>query len=282
MSQLQSSKLYALVAVHVVLAIAPLGEALVPSGKWTLPLLWSLASIPLSQLMLLSAWLGMTRGNTIRRIVIAVLATLYIAFWPSLGEFLRLAEVFRRPLPSINLQFTWIMLLFLASLSAVMMGARRFVGTIHFASRSDARCGELHSQYSLIALLAVTTATALILGLVRGSRTGGVDGVTIAQYLLAVVVFVVNILATIWATLGAGHVVRRIAAVYCVSLMLGLSWANGAGYSLDTKPWWLFPLSSLILIVPTTIVVVTLLVIRSLGYRLLPQQELESAEISAE
>jgi len=172
------------------------------------------------------------------------------------------------------------MLVFLAILSAVTAGASRFVGTIHFASKTDTHCGEARSQYSLIALFAVTTATALILGLVRGSRTGGVDGVTIAHYSLAVVVFVVNILATIWATLGTGNVVRRIAAVFFISLMLGLSWANGAGYSLDTKPWWLFPLSSLILVVPTTIILATLLVIRNLGYRLLSQHELVSAEIS--
>jgi len=274
MHQILTSKFNAIVVVHLAIAVAPLGMAFVPPDIRTLPVLWGLASIPLSQIMLLSVWLGMTRGSAICRIAIAILAVLYITIWPSLGEILMRDEETPNPMPSVYWQYTGVMLVFLAVLSAVMAGAKRVVGFICFTSKADALSTETRSQYSLFTLLAMTTATAMILGLVRSSQTSSADGIIIAQYLLAIVVLVVNVVVTVWATLGTGHVVRRLVLVFLVSTMLGLALAIGAGNSLDTGPWWLLTASSLILVVPTTIVAVTLLVIRTLGYRLQPRQKL--------
>lgn len=257
--------------MHLALAVAPLGMAFVPPDIRTLPILWGLASIPLSQVMLLSVWLGMTRGNLIRRVMIASLAILYISIWPSIGERLMSNEETLNSMPSMYWQYTGGLLMFLAVLSAVMAGATRTLGTIRFTDDTDALSPETRSQFSLLALLSVTTVTALILGLIRSSQASNADGVTIAQSLLTIIVFVVNIVVTVWATLGTGHVLRRLALVFFVSILLGLAMAIGAGNSLDTGPWWLLAASSLIIVFPTAIVATTLLVIRTLGYRLLPR-----------
>jgi len=272
MSHSQTSTLYSILAAHFVLAIAPIGTAYVPFDTRTLPIIWGLSSIPFSQVMLLSTWLGMTSGNLIRKLATAALAISFLTIWLALSQLLMFPEPSLSAIIPEYLKYTAIMMIFLAVLSLALAGASRVVGMIRLLTEADSILPDPRIKYSLFSLLAVTTATALILGLVRASKNSGADGLMIAQYLLAIVVFTINILATIWATLGASHVMQRLFAVFLVSAILGLSMAIGAGNSLETGPWWLLVAQSLIVVVPTIIVAITLLVIRTLGYRLLPSQ----------
>lgn len=279
MLQAWSSTFYILVGVHLVVAIAPLGMAFVPFDIQTLPIIWGLASIPIAQVMLMSTWIGMTTGNLIRKMASSTLAILYISFWSALGQVFMSSEATTDLIIPVYLQNTAFLLVFLAVLSMGLAGASRLVGSIRFAKEADLQLANPQFRYSLASLLALTTTTSLILGLVRASNASANDGLMVALYLLAIVVFAVNILATIWATLGDGRVVRRLFAVFFVSAALGISIAIGAGNSLETGPLWLFASHSLIVVVPTSIVAITLLVTRTLGCRLLPTQSAPNSEI---
>lgn len=166
-----------------------------------------------------------------------------------------------------------VMLGIVAVLSAVMAGTSRLLGTIRFTKDTDLPSTEPRFHYSLFALLAVSTATALVLGLVRMSRVEiASDQSQTVSILLAIVVFALNMLAIIWATLGAGHVKRRLSGVFVIAILLGLSMAIAVGNSPYSQPWWLFISTSLIVLVPTSITALTLLYLRRLGFRLIAPQ----------
>jgi hypothetical protein len=271
MSRIRPSEIYALIAVHCVLAAAPVGAALL-LGDFNdvrmLPFIWALSSIPFSQIMLLSIWVGMAAGRILPKIFLAILATAWLVVWVSSSQVLGSTE----PPPSLvsdvflNLA---IMLGFVIVLSVAMTGTSRLVGTIRFTGDTDLPANVPGLHYSLFALLAVSTTTALVLGLVRMSRVeGATDQSQTVYYLLAVVVFALNMLTTIWATLGKGHVKRRLLAVFLVSICLGFSMSVGAGQSPFSEPWWLFYSGTLIVVVPTAVVACSLLWLRRIGFRL--------------
>ena len=170
----------------------------------------------------------------------------------------------------------------LAGLSVVMSGVSRWVGTIRYTNETDRELVESRPRYSLFSILAVSTAISLVLGLVRLSRasTPADDApLVVAQMLLSIVAFALNLLATIWATLGAGRAQYRIVAVFVIAILLGFSMSVGVGNSPFAEPWWLFASSSLIVVVPTTIVALTLLYLRKLGFRLIPRNQQSEPEI---
>ena len=273
MTSTQRSEIRGLIAVHLVLATAPLGAELLGDFNdlrmW--PFMWALDSIPFSQIMLLSIWVGM--AATPRRwpkILLAILTTAFIMVWMTSGEVLRSTEPLVS-MVSLYFQNLAIMLGIVAVLSAVMVGTSRLVGTIRFTKDTDLPSTEPRFHYSLFALLAVSTAAALVLGLVRMSRVEiASDQSQTVSWLLLIVVFALNMFAIIWAALGAGHVKRRLLVVFLVSIILGFSMTVGAGNSPFLEPWWLFASGSLIVVVPTAIVACTLLWMRRLGFRLIP------------
>jgi len=274
MTSTQRSEICGLVAVHLVLATAPLGAALL-LGDFNdlrmLPFVWALSSIPFSQIMLLSIWVGMAAtGRILPKILFAFLATAFLVVWITSGEVLGSTE--RPPISIVSLYFQnlAIVLGFFAVLSSVMVGTSRLVGTIRFTKDTDLPSNEPRFQYSLFALLAASTATALVLGLVRMSRVEIASDLsqTVVSILLAIVVFFLNMLAIIWATLGAGHVKSRLFAAFLVSIILGFSMSVGAGQSPFSEPWWLFAAGPLIVVVPTAVVACTLLWMRRIGFRL--------------
>ncbi len=273
MTSTQRSAIRGLVAVHFVLASAPLGAALLLgdlNDLRMLPFLWALSSIPFSQITLLSIWVGMvSTGKILPKILPAILATALLTVWITSGQVLGSTEP---PITMVALFFQnlAIMLGIVAVLSVVMAGTSRLVGTIRFTKDTDLPSNEPRFHYSLFALLAISTATALVLSLVRMSRVEiASDLPQTVSYLLAIVVFALNTFAIIWATLGAGHVKRRLFGVFVIAMLLGLSMAIAVGNSPYSQPWWLFISTSLIVLVPTSITALTLLYLRRLGFRLI-------------
>jgi hypothetical protein len=75
-----------LVAVHVLLAAAPLVHLLVAQNMvmTMMPLIWATYSAPIGSLMALSFWVGMGGGRLAARLVIGLVASVYVATWPFL------------------------------------------------------------------------------------------------------------------------------------------------------------------------------------------------------
>ncbi len=265
-----------LVAVHLLLAILPLGIAFIPFDSQMLPLMWALSSLPFSQLMLLSMWLGMTPGKLFPKAILASLAVSYLVIWPAAGSVLMSSEASVASFFPEYLRIVLSVLPMLAILSVVMVSASFLVGSICYRKDRDRLLMNPRIQFSLFAILALCTIICVLLGLVRLSRENSASEnspIVVVQMLLVVVVFALNLLATIWATLGTGRVMYRLAIVYVLAVLLGFSMAVGAGQSPFSEPWWLFAGSSLIVLVPTTVVALTLLYVRKLGFRLVSRDK---------
>lgn len=281
MTNPRPKSIYALIVVHFFLAIAPLGTAFIPFNSLSLPLMWALSSIPFSQIMLLSMWLGMTPGKLLSKSILAIFAISYLGVWIATGSVLMSSEVSVVSTLPEYLRIITVSLVMLAILSVVMAGASHLMGSICYTKGCDRVLKDSRFQFSLFAILALATITCVVLGLVRLSRDNSDSDesvIVVIQTFFAVVVFALNLLTTIWATLGAARVITRLLIVFVVAVLLGCSMAIGAGHSPFSEHWWLFASFTLIVLVPTTIVTLTLLYLRRLGYRLtLPVEKSDTA-----
>ena len=260
--------------MHLVLAIVPLAMAFVPFDMRTLPIVWALAAITFAQIMLLAIWAGMMpSGKVLHKLFAAILAAAFIAIWQAAAQVLMSTQKSLAAVVSAYMQNTSMILVLLALLSLALFGVSRLMGTIRFLQNEDLHVAEPRFRFSLLTLLAIATAMALLLGLVRIARMdvrSPGEGEGVVDYLLVVVLYGLNTLTTIWATLGQGHVWRRLGVVFLVSFLLGLSFAIAAGHSPYLGTWWFFLSPSVVVIVPTVIVVLSLLYLRRLGFRLVP------------
>ena len=274
MSQVQPSTIRQLFAMHLLLALAPLGLGVMPINYWTLPIAWSLGSVPFSQIMLLSIWVGMTKSRRpIIKFVLAASWGIFLALVLAWPQVLMTAGAQFREFESAFLNFLCVLLILLAFTSSLLASATRLTGTIDISQETEFPPVVSRFRFSLLALLAFATAIALLFGLVRISRaniaTAGLAA-TIMEFTLGAVVFSLNTLVAVWATMGPRHVGRRLGVLFLVSVMLGGSFAIGTYSSYSTEPWWLIVSFPLVIIVPMAIVALTLLSLRRLGFRLVP------------
>lgn len=271
----RSSGVRRLVGVHVVLALVPVGIGLVAFNKYTMPIAWGLAAVSFAQIMLLAMWLGMTGWEkTLQRILTAILAVAFMSIWHAIAQ---VAQSPIRALPLIASAYArnfLVISILLMSIALVLFGASKLFGTIGLPLSADSSMPEPRYRFSLLALLVTATTISIILGLVRIAQagkhpTGDVEPAV--DYMLAAVIYGLNTLATVWATLGPGHVARRVSGVMVVSILLGLSLAAAlANPAIVSEGWWLFVSRSVIVILPTIIVVLSLLYLRRHGFRLVP------------
>ncbi|HVA46563.1 MAG TPA: hypothetical protein VNH11_09330 [Pirellulales bacterium] len=267
-----SRRLRRLVATHLALACAPVAFCLLPADIRFLPLMWALGSVTVGQIMLLSFWAGMGLGRTRGRLGISLLGCTYLAIWPALGsalsgpatETISIAHY----LSEFSTCLVGVFTLVLVMTSAFLVVRRWFSELRSVAGDEGSSPGRV--QYSILNLLVVTTVVALLLGLTRsGSPSAGSDWRNVAASTLMAVCIVIDALCAVWAALGIGGVRWRLFLVFLVASLLGLLEAivGGAG----AVAWWLVPSWILISLLPIAIVVASLLVVRSCGYRLVPK-----------
>src|SRR5688572_30628663 len=79
------TKLKILVAVHLALGALPVLMAWVPADVHFLPLLWGLHSIGISQIMLLSLWVGVGTNPLRVRLLGTLAGIAYVTAWPPLA-----------------------------------------------------------------------------------------------------------------------------------------------------------------------------------------------------
>lgn len=125
-------------------------------------------------------------------------------------------------------------------------------------------------RFSMLQILVVMSTVALVLSLMRATREshGGADSTWdwLVMTAFVSVMFIVNTACAAFAALGLGNVKRNVGIVLVVSIVLGI--ATAIAMRNDEVPW-LFAGSILIAVVPTATVLVSLLIVRSCGYRLI-------------
>jgi hypothetical protein len=137
-------------------------------------------------------------------------------------------------------------------------------------------------KFSVLGLLILTSAVALVLTLVHASRAEGdrarqieYGWPWIASNILGYGSFFVNTVCAAHAVLRPGGVRRNILLVLLISALVGLAVAFATGQS--ALGWsWIVIGGAAIGVVPTVVVISTLLVVRSCGYRLLRPADLPS------
>jgi hypothetical protein len=260
-----------LVGAHLVLAAAPLLGMLVEINMQTLPLLWALSSLPLGGLMTLSVWVGVGRTRPLWRVAIGLAANFYLSTFSFIAHFAAVTETLSKT--------DWIMgyleavaesaLLLLVLGGTFMLIGRRFELALVEPGAAPARSG--HLQFSMFQILVLMSAVAIVLSLLRLARaaTGHEPSTweTITIYSFMFVTFLVNVACAAFAALGTGNVKRNVVLVLAVSILLGV--AAAIAMHQDMTGWWLFVGSTFIMIIPTIMVLASLLVARSCGYRLI-------------
>ena len=122
----------------------------------------------------------------------------------------------------------------------------------------------------MLQILVVMSIVALVLSLARATRDshGGVDSTWdwLVMNAFVFVMFIVNTACAAFAALGLGNVKRNVGMVLIVSIILGI--ATAIAMRVEEMPW-VFAGSVLIAFVPTVMALVSLLVVRSCGYRLI-------------
>ncbi len=265
----EMSYLKTILVVHAVLAIAPFGIRFVPPHVSALPVIWALASITLSQLMLLAIYLGMFADRTRNRLGFVAVGIVYLGACQVISQQAMDASTPIVSIAGAYLGYVGMDAGILFVITGVLACTRRVTGSVRRMREIPPNPVNTRPQYSLLALLLVLSLAALVMGLVRSSRMADEPSnaaAMVVQYVLFATVFSTNIVATVWATLGIGSVPRKLTAVVAVSVILGLSLGVGARH--DAIGWWLLAWSSLMTLIPTAIIASTLLSLRPLGFRL--------------
>jgi hypothetical protein len=266
-----------LVAVHFFLAAAPAAIALIPADVRWLPAFWALGSVTIGQLLLLSFWVGLGSGRGGRRFLLALLACGYAAAWIAAGQTLagRGRESVWAKWPgetaAVFLRMGVVLLIF----GGAFLAVRRWYGGLRLLSEREAGETSARIQYSILHLLVITSAAAVVLSLTRGARgSDEIDATSwqlVASGALMMVSFLVNAVCAAWASLAPGKIRWRVCLVFVVSILLGaaLGFAGRSGRII----WWLPACFAVASVIPAAIVVASLLVVRSHGYRLVRKRE---------
>lgn len=276
------SRIKWLIAVQVIVGIAPIATFSLPSSMWIwmIPQFSAFMGLGIAQLMLLSLWVvnGSNKWNV--RLVGALGGTAYVTIWPVLCQHM---------LPFYELSF---MDKFLAGFAYNAAFVLLFSGAFKVMQRKGIKLvptsdvirqvAPLHLQYSTLHLLVIISICSLVLGLVKASQTAEqMPGTfsTLAQasgYVLMWVVFLINSICAAWAALSPNSPWSRIAIAISISALLGTAMAIPSGN--DPLSWWSVMTTCLLTVVFTIVVTASLLVVRSCGYRLIPKELLVKTE----
>jgi hypothetical protein len=268
------TKLRVLVAVHLVLTASQLAiiyQMLQVTSIWMMPLIWGAHSVIVGQAILLAFWAGLGTSGRARRIAGTVAGIVYLALWSSSPILISLWIV-----PKVS-WWDWLRQfaiqlgqhgVFVLILSAVVLVMRRWFAKLDCMADPIELSEKPRFQFSIQHLLVITTMTALFLA----SRRDKIEGLDLRLMIITTVlmigVFLVNALYAVRMTLRRGPIGRRLFLVFVVAALLGIGLSLISG--LSQVSWWLAASFALAMTVPTLVIVLSLLVVRACGYRLVP------------
>ncbi|HEX5447489.1 MAG TPA: hypothetical protein VFW87_26980 [Pirellulales bacterium] len=272
-------RLKLLVAVHLFISTAQAAMFLVPAHVNYLPAMWAIGSLAIAQLILLSFWAGMGSQRAALRFPAAVLGSVYMAALPigavwGLGPSSMSQTDLGEEFVGNAGPYCALVMFFAAMASA----ARRWLVDLRLTSDAEQTVQPRHYQFSILHLLVLTSVAAIVLALKRATRADAAGSPTgwqsAADEVLMIVAFVINAVCAAWAALAVGPVRMRVGLVLLVAALLGATLAfSGTGESLF---WWHAPAFAVFLALPSAIIIASLLVVRSCGYRLVARTKAAS------
>jgi MFS family permease len=223
-------------------------------------------------MMTLSVWLGMGSPRFMRRLLLSLIATAYMAIWPIVSDWIGSSwatDPLERIRDYAEAFGAYSALVILFGCMFILLGRR--LKLVRLASPDALPRGE-RFQFTVLHVLVLMSLVAVLLTLLRTARnnsgaedSSSVFGLT-ADVSLAALTFFLNTACAAYAVLWPSNVRRNIGLVLLVSTLLGIVIAFATRN--DESAWWLFVGSMFIGIVPAVVEIVSLLVVRSCGYRL--------------
>jgi len=267
-------RLRALVITHLALGVFPVAGFLVPPGNPYLPLKWAMIAVGFGQLMVLSFWVGMSTVKGVLRLVGALCGTAYVLAWPFVAESLSPYSLgptsIEEYVAQYVVQFSFFSLV-VFPLAGVFWLIRRSSTELRLVANPDGLVAPARFQYSILHVLIVMAFVSVVLGLIRSARVADVPNAWHSLDALMIITFFVNSICAAFAALGTGQIRLRIVLVLTVASLLGIALSLAARFDRnDMFPWWMAP-PMLMTVLSTTIVLASLLVVRSCGYRLIPK-----------
>jgi hypothetical protein len=267
---LKPNRLTAVVIANAILAVAPLIWPLITLNTSTLPLLWIAFSLPMSGFMLLVFWIGLGNERVALRIIVLFGGCAYLAIWPTIAEFYAPGSIREGFLGNFVPMFVVSVVL-----SGMFAASRRWLQLRKVENDKSLEMPR-RMQFSIFHLLVLMAIVAVILSLSRAARDGAseVNDITSWHWWAAgglfVATFFTNTACAAYAALGVQAVMRKCLLVFFVAVLLGVALAFSLGQDRDSA--WLFAGGVLTMVIPTVIVLASLLWLRPCGYRLLRKQ----------
>jgi hypothetical protein len=271
-----------LIAAQLSLTLMQLVAGTVPPFNVTYgPLAWALLGMSIEPPMFLAFWCVFAAGPLRAR----VLALCFGAVWMagiSAGYYLIAKLALRASLPLTppdvgDFQSFAVGLarssFFLACLSGCLAAARFSQRNLRLVLVPGGAVESKPTQFSLRNLFVLTLVAAVYLGLARAYRypwpESLYDGRDWISSLLLVLTLSANTLLASWVALSGGFGRRRACIALILALVAGLAYC--AASVVDPVTTWSWLTFTLLLIeLPTAILIGSLVVLRSYGYRLVP------------
>ena len=249
------------------LGLSPLGA--IPGAEL---LYYSAASsVAHAQVLLLAFW-GAFGGNaTIRRFAGILAGCLYVAFWSTATVWLSQRGMLS--LMDVVQAYFGLVLYYLIE-ALLLTGALLVIRRWYWQLRRIPDCATTVSpgpiRYSIYHLLVGTTILAVVFGLMRFASSASPDnrmvGHFIAQAMVLVSIRLLQVGGSAWAALGPGQVGWRSFLVAAAVLLVHI--AHASFYSNPQYRWQDLAIGATYALLPVAIVIPSLLVVRSCGYRL--------------
>ena len=260
-----------LVAIHLVAAVLPLVGLIHTNSIWLMPVIWGALSVLVGQLMLLAFWAGLGTSHWAWRLTGTIAGTGYVAFWGTSPTLLSLwiysnsSGVQWLSHFGVILLQSGVLVLILGGVFSIM---GRWFSHLEIAADTQEASPTSRYQFSIQNLLVITTVTAVFLAGRRGSNEAINSWHQSIATVLIVGAFMINAIYAVRGTLRSGPIRWRLFLVLVVAVLLGTGIALISG--IERVSWWLGAFFALAMTVPTLVVVASLLVVRSCGYRLIP------------
>lgn len=269
-------RLNVLVAVHLALAVVPVVIGLVPRREWGLLVTHALIAVPVSQLMLLAFWFGLGTAKPRHRLLSTSCAVAYGVWWPVAGAFLwpySRAQPIASVLARLAVELAMGMTLALTVVALLSFGVCLLVDRIGAELRrvSDTEPAPARLQYSIAQALLITLVVAVLLGLPQAA--GLVRGTQPWQFLASLATTILFLLVTLvcatWAVLVSSRIRFRVTLVLLFSIFLGIALPLSFDRDRLTGTWWILLSEALAVVLSMAILIASLLVVGSCGYRLI-------------
>lgn len=284
-----STRLKLLGVTHLILGCAPLALRSLQIDLPWLALVFVLRSLSTAPLLLLGMWLVLGR-NPLRYICATVAPIIYglvqILALPSLPALSTPDRVFIYGALQVLSAY---MVVALTSIPFVVF--RRLIGQVILAENVGGE-PKRHGQYSLRYALLLIALFGLVAALVRiaiTDQTQGGSRLTALCVLMLITLFVGSV-AAVWATLSPGKPALHILAALILTAVLGAAISGGNELNMQLRSrsnlggwqWWLFAINLTSILAIDVVLIVSLLVVRFSGFRLVPNSSDDAAmELSA-